>query len=306
MLHGNLTGNGRSLSLINEYASLLGEAVLRHQTRTAEHAARIEAELASRVKSEFIANMSHELRTPLNTVIGFSRLIAEQERRRLPDAEIVEYANLIRDAAGHLLAVINDILDISKIQSGKYTLEKRDVQLDEILLACLSSFRVLAADSRVTLVNSISSNLPPIRADGVKLRQIFTNLISNAIKFTPADGTVSIETLQLEDGQIACIVSDTGVGMTEDELLVAMTPFGQVDGSKTRWREGTGLGLPIAKSLVELHNGELRIASEKGKGTQVWVYLPAPEPLASLEALDDAPGPHSASLFSSSLKDLGP
>ena len=195
---------------MNDYASLLGDAVLRHQTRTAEHAARIEAELASRVKSEFIANMSHELRTPLNTVIGFSKLIAEQERRRLPDAEIVEYANLIRDAAGHLLAVINDILDISKIQSGKYTLEKRDVQLDEILLACLSSFRVLAADSRVTLVNAISQNLAPIRADGVKVRQIFTNLISNAIKFTPADGTIVIETRQLDDGRIACIVSDSG------------------------------------------------------------------------------------------------
>ncbi|MBX9926071.1 MAG: sensor histidine kinase, partial [Hyphomicrobiaceae bacterium] len=140
MLHGSHTP-GRSASLINDYASLLGEAVLRHRTRTAEHAARIEAELASRVKSEFIANMSHELRTPLNTVIGFSKLISEQERRKLPDAEIVEYANLIRDAAGHLLAVINDILDISKIQSGKFTLEKRDVQLDEILTACLASFR---------------------------------------------------------------------------------------------------------------------------------------------------------------------
>src|SRR5487761_2748253 len=101
MLHGNLTNNGRSISLISEYASVMGEAVLRHQTRVAEHAARIEAELASRVKSEFIANMSHELRTPLNTVIGFSKLIAEHDRRHLPDAEIVEYANLIRDAAGH-------------------------------------------------------------------------------------------------------------------------------------------------------------------------------------------------------------
>jgi two-component system, cell cycle sensor histidine kinase PleC len=265
---------------------LLGEAVLRHQTRTAEHAARIEAELASRVKSEFIANMSHELRTPLNTVIGFSKLIAEQERRRLPDAEIVEYANLIRDAAGHLLAVINDILDISKIQSGKFTLDKRDVQLDEVLQACLSSFRLLASDAKVTLVNRISPTLPMVRADGVKLRQIFTNLVSNAIKFTPEKGVVTLEARQLDDRRIACIVSDTGVGMTDQEMLIAMTPFGQVDGGKSRWREGTGLGLPIAKSLVELHGGELKVVSEKAKGTQIWVLLPPPDQMTIAEARD--------------------
>ena len=276
----------RSASLINDYSSLLGEAVLRHRTRTAEHAARIEAELASRVKSEFIANMSHELRTPLNTVIGFSKLISEQERRRLPDEEIVEYANLIRDAASHLLAVINDILDISKIQSGKYTLEKRDVQLDEILVACLSSFRLLAQETRVNLVSSISPSLPSIRADGVKLRQIFTNLISNAIKFTPESGTVTVEARQLPDGRIAAMVTDNGIGMTDQELQVALTPFGQVDGSRTRWREGTGLGLPIAKSLVELHGGELKVSSKKNKGTEVWVMLPPPEQLSIVEARD--------------------
>ena len=285
MLHGNLT-NGRSQSLMNDYASLLGEAVLRHQTRTAEHAARIEAELASRVKSEFIANMSHELRTPLNTVIGFSKLIAEQERRRLPDAEIVEYANLIRDAAGHLLAVINDILDISKIQSGKYTLDKRDVQLDEILLAVLSSFRLLAQDAKITLVNRISPALPLMRADGVKLRQIFTNLVSNAIKFTPEGGTVTLEAKQLDDGRIAGIVIDSGIGMSDEEVKIALTPFGQVDGSRARWRDGTGLGLPIAKSLVELHGGELRVSSVKASGTQIWVLLPPPSQLTIAEARD--------------------
>ena len=285
MLHGNLT-NGRSQSLMNDYASLLGEAVLRHQTRTAEHAARIEAELASRVKSEFIANMSHELRTPLNTVIGFSKLIAEQERRRLPDAEIVEYANLIRDAAGHLLAVINDILDISKIQSGKYTLDKRDVQLDEILLAVMSSFRLLAQDAKITLVNRISPALPLMRADGVKLRQIFTNLVSNAIKFTPEGGTVTLEAKQLDDGRIAGIVIDSGIGMSDEEVKIALTPFGQVDGSRARWRDGTGLGLPIAKSLVELHGGELRVSSVKASGTQIWVLLPPPSQLTIAEARD--------------------
>jgi two-component system, cell cycle sensor histidine kinase PleC len=285
MLHGK-GNNGRSQSLMNDYASLLGEAVLRHQTRTAEHAARIEAELASRVKSEFIANMSHELRTPLNTVIGFSKLIAEQERRKLPDAEIVEYANLIRDAAGHLLAVINDILDISKIQSGKYTLDKRDVHLDEILTAVLSSFRLVALDAQITLINKISPTLPLMRADGVKLRQIFTNLVSNAIKFTPEGGTVTIEARQLEDGRIAGIVSDTGIGMTDRDIQIALTPFGQVDAGRSRWRDGTGLGLPIAKSLVELHSGEVRVTSVKHQGTQIWVLLPPPTQLTIVEARD--------------------
>ncbi len=310
MRHATSKNSGRTQSLMNDYASLLGEAVLRHQTRTAEHAARIEAELASRVKSEFIANMSHELRTPLNTVIGFSKLIAEQERRRLPDAEIVEYANLIRDAAGHLLAVINDILDISKIQSGKYTLEKRDVQLDEILLAVLSSFRLLAQDANVTLVNKIALDLPAIRADGVKLRQIFTNLVSNAIKFTPEGGTVTLDARQLDDGRICGIVLDTGIGMSDEEMKIAVTPFGQVDGGRTRWREGTGLGLPIAKSLVELHGGELRVTSIKNRGTEICVLLPPPTHLSIPEARDAIMGQGRAD-FSSSLstmhaKDLMP
>lgn len=307
MLHGKAK-NGRSQSLMNDYASLLGEAVLRHQTRTAEHAARIEAELASRVKSEFIANMSHELRTPLNTVIGFSKLIAEQERRKLPDAEIVEYANLIRDAAGHLLAVINDILDISKIQSGKYMLDKRDVQLDEILMAVLSSFRLVAQDAKVTLIAKISPTLPLIRADGVKLRQVFTNLVSNAIKFTPEGGTVTLDARQLEDGRIAGIVSDTGIGMTVKDIQIAFTPFGQVDAGRSRWRDGTGLGLPIAKSLVELHAGEIRVTSIKDEGTQILVLLPPPTQLTIVEARDAILGTarieHLAPHISASQKDL--
>ena len=126
---------GRGRSLIRDYSALLAESVLRRRAWFAEHSARVETELASKVKSEFIANMSHELRTPLNTIIGFAKLLAEQQKRRLENDQIVEYADLIRDAATHLLAVINDILDISKLQSGKYTVDSREVDLDEVLQA---------------------------------------------------------------------------------------------------------------------------------------------------------------------------
>ena len=148
MLNGGF-GTTHNSSLIAEYSALLGDAILRHRTRVAEHSARVEAELASRVKSEFIATMSHELRTPLNTVIGFSKILGEHDRRRLPTRR--SSTRLIHDAAAHLLSIINDILEISKIQSGKFTLEARDVALEEVLQACVASFRVLAQEARVTI-----------------------------------------------------------------------------------------------------------------------------------------------------------
>jgi two-component system cell cycle sensor histidine kinase PleC len=218
--------------------------------------------------------MSHELRTPLNAIIGFSKLLAEQGERQLAPHEVADYSNLIHDAAGHLLAVINNILDISKIQSGKCAIDARELNLAELLSASASSFRLIAKTAGLTLVEHVEPDVPIVLGDGTKLRQVFTNLISNALKFTRSGGSVTIRAVRTPEGGAAIQVTDTGVGMSEEDVAVALTPFGQVDATHARWREGTGLGLPIAKALVQLHGGELKIRSRKEVGTEVTVLLP--------------------------------
>jgi len=271
---GQAFGSNRSTSLLSEYSNLLGDAILRHRAKIAEKSARVEAELANKLKSEFIANMSHELRTPLNTIIGFSRLIGEHEKRQLSKENISEYSGLIQEAAKHLLAIINDILEISKIQAGKFTLDLHDLHVDEVLGSSVAFFKVAAEDAGVTLIQDTSHELPPIKGDPVKLKQIIMNLLSNAIKFTPEGGRVTLRAITDGHGQVRVSVRDSGVGMTEEEIMIAMLPFGQVDGGRSRMREGTGLGLPIAKALVELHGGSLGIKSVKGEGTEVTLLLP--------------------------------
>jgi two-component system cell cycle sensor histidine kinase PleC len=275
-------GAGKANSLLREYSTMIGDAMLLHRARTAEHTARIEAELANRVKQEFIANMSHELRTPLNTVIGFSRLLSEQERRKLADGQIVEYSGLILDAAEHLLSVINDILDISKIQSGRYTLDSREVAVDELLHSSVAYFETAAHQAGVTLQCRIDPGVPAVRGDAAKLRQVINNILGNAIKFTLPGGTVLISAQASSKGGAMLSIRDTGIGMSAEEVAVALKPFGQVDGGRSRWREGTGLGLPIARALVGLHGGVLEIKSAKGVGTEVIITLPSPDSVSAV------------------------
>lgn len=270
-------------SLLQGYSSSLGEALLRQRARQAERRARIETQLASRIKSEFVSNMSHELRTPLNTLLGFSKLLGEHGNRRLDDADIIQYASLINDAGKHLLAVINDILDISKMQSGSYSLDSQEVFVADLLEDCVERYSTEANDAKVTLTTKFSAKGAVVRGDERKLEQIFQNLLSNAVKFTPEGGTVEVELGDKESRGVTVVVRDTGVGMSEEEIRVALEPFGQVDGAHTRWREGTGLGLPIARALVELHGGEFRLKSEKNVGTEVAMYFPSADQVSLAE-----------------------
>lgn len=267
-------GVGQGSSLMGSYAISLSEAVLRQRTREAERAAKLEAQLANKIKSEFIANMSHELRTPLNSVLGFSKLLTEHEHRKLTDEDIVEYARLVQDAATHLLTVINNILDISKLHSGSFMLDPSDVQVADAIDDALANFEKAIKDHGLRLDCRVASDLPVIQGDEQKLRQTFSNLIGNAIKFTPPGGTIAVEAANASNRDIVVTIRDTGVGMTEEEIRVALAPFGQADASRTRWREGSGLGLPIAKALVDLHGGTIEIRSTKGEGTAVTVRLP--------------------------------
>ena len=271
---GGTSGLGRQSTLMAEYSSVLADSVLRRKAWLAEHKAHIETQLANKVKSEFIANMSHELRTPLNTVIGFAKLLGEKNRRNLTDDATVEYAHLIRDAATHLLAVINDVLDISKMQSGKYALDTQQVDLAAVLRLSLAAFKPAALEVGVLLKGQLAEGLPAVKGDPDKLRQVFGNLISNAVKFTPPGGIVTVEARSAHDGGAEVRVRDTGLGMTREEIAVALTPFGQIDTGRARWRDGTGLGLPIAKALVQLHGGHLDIRSAKALGTEVIISLP--------------------------------
>jgi two-component system cell cycle sensor histidine kinase PleC len=276
MLNGSSGwGKSRSNSLLGEYSALVGDAVLRERARVAERKARFESQLADRVKSEFISSMSHELRTPLNTVLGFSKILSEHGTHKLSDAEIIQYSELIQSSASRLLAVINDVLDISKMRSGQYALEADEVDVGDVLRRCLADGQEAATAEGVAVRPRIAASLPVVRADERKLSQVFGNLLSNAVKFTPKGGEVIVEALEQGDGGVLVSIRDTGVGMTADEICVALEPFGQVNGGRDRWREGTGLGLPIAKALVELHGGELVVTSVKGSGTDVTVLLPS-------------------------------
>ena len=242
------------------------------------------AEAANDAKSQFLANMSHELRTPLNAIIGFSQIIKEQTMGPVGVARYAEYANDIFSAGEHLLALINNVLDISKIQAGKLDLKEEPVDLHETVQGSMTAVAAQALKNKVSLQVELPQALPPVRADAVAMRQILINLLSNAVKFTPEGGQVTIGVERPKDGGLALVINDTGIGMNDEEIAIALEPFRQVENALTKKFEGTGLGLPIARRLVELHGGRLEIASAKNLGTAIRVYLPANRVITAQQA----------------------
>ncbi len=237
-------------------------------------AAKDAAVAASRAKSEFLANMSHELRTPLNAIIGFSSIMRDAMFGPL-DPKYAEFSALIADSGNHLLAIINSILDIAKAESNQLLLKEETVDLARIAGFSMSLVGDMAKKAEIDCRASIAPNLPPFFADSPKLSQILINLLSNAVKFTPPGGRVRLTIERHGDGDLAFRIEDSGIGMSADKLPLALSPFGQIDSGLARKYEGIGLGLPLTKRLIELHDGTMTIDSEAGKGTVVTARFPA-------------------------------
>ena len=283
------TAHGRILRIVERQTTEGGIVTLRSDVtaqRQLERAlidARQEAEAGSRAKSEFLASMSHELRTPLNAVIGFAELIhgemlgsdaAAHRRYR-------EYAGDIRDSGSHLLGLINDILDFSKTEAGEMQLIQDPVDLGELVESAVRMLKPRAERAGITLNGRVPVSLPSVLGDGMRLRQVLLNLMSNAIKYTPASGHVTV-TAEASESSVLLKVTDTGIGIAPEDMSIVLEPFRQIDNDLNRRNPGTGLGLPLTKRLVELHQGVLELESTVGHGTTVVVRLPAHETMLAV------------------------
>ena len=238
------------------------------------------AEAANAAKTRFLANMSHELRTPLNAIIGFSEIIHGQIFGAVGNERYLDYSGDILKSGRHLLSVINSVLDLSKSEAGKMSLNAVDVDMAEVLEDCIVMMREQLTEAGLSLDRSgLSSNLPLV-GDVSKLRQIFLNLLSNAVKFTPRGGMVSLSAGRDTNGAVWVTVGDSGIGMSPEDLEVALQPFGQVDNRLERRYEGTGLGLPLTRAFVELHGGAMTFESARDSGTRVTVRFAADEKIA--------------------------
>lgn len=255
-------------------AQLASIAVNRRRAEQNLREATQNAELANRAKTKFLANMSHELRTPLNAIIGFSDIMKSELFGALGSARYAEYAKDINDSGAHLLNVIDDILDISKIEAGRYQLEESNMDLDECMRWSIEMVRPRTVEKNLTITLDIAPDLPEINADRRAIRQIMLNLLSNATKFTPEFGTITLTAHIARNGSLHISVADSGIGIPSDKLLAVLEPFGQVDDTNARQHGGTGLGLSITKALTELHDGKFWLESDLGHGTTAFMTLP--------------------------------
>lgn len=265
---------GSAGGLLAQYSLRLGDVILRHRAEVAERASRIDAELASQVKTDFIANISHELRTPLHSILGFSKILKGAENSHLELTQIIKYADFINGSAENLLSIVNDVITLSKLQSGKLALNMDHIEGGELLPESATWARSQAEQSGHRFISLIDEDLPLIWADHQHLKDVLKRLHTNAIHFTPAGGTIALSAKLHTNGTVIICVSDTGDGMTGSEIAEALTVFGQLDNRLDRQNEGTGLGLPISKALVELQGGTFSLISKKGEGTHAVLQFP--------------------------------
>jgi len=248
----------------------------------------LELAAANRAKSEFLANVSHELRTPLNAVIGFAEVLRDQAFRDSPNAQFREYAEDIRLSGSHLLSLINDILDLSKIEAGRYELTETALDPGEALETAVRLVRGREEAKALTLQVDVAAELPRLYADSRAVKQILINLLSNSVKFTPAGKSVTACARQRSDGGIDLIVADEGAGMDPDAVAEMFQPFRRADRAFTRQVEGTGLGLPLVQSLAQLHGGSVEVDTALGQGTRVTVRFPPERTVARADGTSSA------------------
>jgi signal transduction histidine kinase len=276
----------RRLTVARDEASAAAHAQAALIVRLEE--SRREAETANQAKSTFLAIMSHELRTPLNAIIGFADVIRTEALGPIDNARYREYISDIRDSGAHLLELINKILDLSKIEAGKFELAPQRLSTEPAIRSVLRLFREQATSAGVRLELTVHASACSIRADERALKQMLINLISNALKFAPRGSTIEVAATAAEDGT-EISVSDRGIGIAPEDIDTAVAPFSQLGDPMTRRHEGTGLGLSLVKALIELHGGWLRIDSAPGRGTRVRLQFPAPvqtaEPADAIEQI---------------------
>ncbi len=288
-------------ALLNRYSTQLGLLVSRQRTelalrvahqeaeRAAEEArlARINAETANRAKTQFMSSMSHELRTPLNSIIGFSEIIVSQAGSEPAEAKIGEYAGLIHESGAHLLKVINEILDISRIEAGSLDLREDWADIRGLVDMPVRLCRKDAEGKQLDLAVELAPDLPMFYCDARRIHQALLNLIANAAKFTPEGGRISVSVTREAEGErkgdLRMAVADTGIGIAPEHFADALAPFRQVENELGKRYNGTGLGLPLSKGFAELHGGSLQLESTLGKGTTVTLHFPR-------ERLSDAAG----------------
>jgi PAS domain S-box-containing protein len=274
--HASLVPHHAADGRVAGYFTLVYDVTAAKDTEAELQQAKRAAEGSNRAKSEFLASMSHELRTPLNAIIGFSEMISAEVWGPLGTERYREYAEDIHQSGRYLLALINDVLDLSKVEAGKFDLREEKVDIAELVGSCEHMVGERARGANIALTCEIEDGLPTLFADERLVRQMMLNLLSNAIKFTPTGGRVITTARRTAEGKLSLAVQDTGIGIAAENIAKVLEPFGQIDSDQARLHqhESTGLGLPLSKRFVELHGGTLVVDSTVNQGTTVTALFP--------------------------------